>query len=77
MNKLSLVAGKKVNDYVVLYTFDINDEKYIVYTDKKKDNDGYYPAYLGKMEDGVIECNINPEIIEVAERLLDKIEKDD
>lgn len=78
MNKITLINGKKNEEYKLLFSFvNSDDEKFIVYTDGKKDEEGMIYAYIGKKEENNLLNNVEDKDIEIALELLEKIEKDD
>ena len=72
------IAMKSASTSNLLFSFvNSDDEKFLVYTDGKKDEDGMVYAYIGKKNGNNLLNDVEDKDIEIALELLEKIEKDD
>ncbi len=76
--KLTLLNGKKEESYTLLFSFiNTDDEEFLVYTDNKVTDDDILYALIGKKNDDILSCDVSEEDLNLATKLLEKIEKGD
>ena len=75
-NIIKLESNKKVKEYQILLSFiNEDDEEIFVYKDISNKNDEIY-AYIGKKNGENLTNDISSSDLEVANKLLEKLEKD-
>lgn len=75
-NIIKLESNKKVKEYQILLSFiNEDDEEIFVYNDASNKNDEIY-AYIGKKNGENLTNDISSSDLEVANKLLEKLEKD-
>lgn len=73
---IKLESNKKVKEYQMLLSFiNEDDEEIFVYKDVNNKNDEIY-AYIGKKNGENLTNDISSNDLEVANKLLEKLEKD-
>lgn len=75
-NKIVIENGKKSQEYEILATcISKNDKEYIVYTDNKKDKDGFVGTYAGILNGKSILPLSNDEDVDIIQNLLNKLKE--
>lgn len=76
--KLTLLNGKKEENYSLLFSFtNTDDEEFLVYTDNKVTDDDILYAFISKKNGDILSCDVSEEDLSLATKLLEKIEKGD
>lgn len=76
--KLSLISGKKEENYSLLFSFtNMDDEEFLVYTDDNVTDDDISYAFIGKKNGDILSCDVSEQDLSLANKLLEKIEKGD
>ncbi len=76
--KLTLISGKKEENYSLLFSFtNMDDEEFLVYTDDNVTDDDISYAFIGKKNGDILSCDVSEQDLSLANKLLEKIEKGD
>ena len=76
--KLTLISGKKEENYSLLFSFtNMDDEEFLVYTDDNVTDDDISYAFIGKKNGDILSCDVSEQDLNLANKLLEKIEKGD
>ena len=76
--KLSLISGKKEENYSLLFSFtNMDDEEFLVYTDDNVTDDDISYAFISKKNGDILSCDVSEQDLSLANKLLEKIEKGD
>lgn len=76
--KLTLLNGKKEENFSLLFSFtNTDDEEFLVYTDNKVTDDDILYAFISKKNGDILSCDVSEEDLSLATKLLEKIEKGD